>query len=109
MARAPEASRGRANRPRTLDTRTGLGYRGSVVILLGRSLPEGALAEIDAIVPGARVVSEADLAADPSLTGRIEVCYAHLPSGSWASATSLAWFQIDGNSRRSSGAPGMVV
>jgi len=64
-----------------------------MVILLGRELPRGLRAEIDAIVPGARVVSEADLDADPSLAGRVEICYAHLPSRFWGSASSLRWFQ----------------
>jgi hypothetical protein len=52
-----------------------------MVILLGWALSRESRAEIDAIVPGARVVSEADLEADPSLVGRMEIRYAHLPSG----------------------------
>jgi len=64
-----------------------------MVILLGRELSCELRAELEAMVPGARVVSEADLDADPSLVGRIEVCYAHLPSGLWGSAASLRWFQ----------------
>jgi phosphoglycerate dehydrogenase-like enzyme len=64
-----------------------------MVILLTRTLSREMRAELDAIVPGAQVVSEGDLVADPSLVGRIEVCFAHLPSDLWGRATSLRWFQ----------------
>jgi D-2-hydroxyacid dehydrogenase (NADP+) len=64
-----------------------------MVILLGREIPPALRAELDAIVPGAQVISEADLEADPSLAGRVEVCYHHLPSPLWGRAASLRWFQ----------------
>jgi len=48
-----------------------------MVILLGRALSRESRAEIDAIVPGARVVSEAD----PSLVGRMEACNAGQHAG----------------------------
>lgn len=64
-----------------------------MVILLGREIPPALRSELDAIIPGARVISEADLESDPSLVGSIEVCYHHLPSRLWASASSLRWFQ----------------
>jgi phosphoglycerate dehydrogenase-like enzyme len=64
-----------------------------MVILLGRTLPPTMLAELQTIVPGARLVSGEDLAADPALAGQVEVCYAHLPSDLWPRAASLRWFQ----------------
>jgi phosphoglycerate dehydrogenase-like enzyme len=64
-----------------------------MVILLGRDFPPALRAELDTIVPGAQVISRADLDADPSLLGRVEVCYSHLPSRRWSEAVSLRWFQ----------------
>jgi D-2-hydroxyacid dehydrogenase (NADP+) len=64
-----------------------------MVIMLGRTLPPTMRAELETIVPGARVVSEEDLAADAALVGQVEVCYAHLPSELWPRAASLRWFQ----------------
>ncbi len=64
-----------------------------MVILLGRPLPPNMLAELLTLVPGARIVTEADLAAEPALIERVEVCYAHLPSKLWPRAATLRWFQ----------------
>ena len=46
-----------------------------------------------AAAPGARIVHEPDLAADPGLIREIEICYPRLPSVHWRDAAKLRWLQ----------------
>ena len=65
----------------------------SPVILLSDPLSDEQEAAILAVVPGARLVSGEELAAEPSLAGRIEICYHALPARLWPEARSLRWLQ----------------
>ena len=46
-----------------------------------------------AAAPGARIVRQEELAADPRLVESIEVCYPHLPDDLWKRARCLQWLQ----------------
>ncbi len=61
------------------------------VILLTAALNEQQLARVREAAPGARIVREGDLAADPDLVRRIEIAYPRLPSVHWPRAESLRW------------------
>ncbi len=63
------------------------------VILITTTLSGSQEARLAAAAPGARIVKEADLSADPALVGHVEICYPRLPSAMWASATRLKWLQ----------------
>lgn len=63
------------------------------VILVTTSLDNGQEARLKAAAPGARILREADVMADPDLAGSVEICYPRLPSGLWARAKRLQWLQ----------------
>jgi D-2-hydroxyacid dehydrogenase (NADP+) len=63
------------------------------VILVTTPLDSQHEARLRAAAPGARIVREEDLSADPDLVRRVEVCYPRLPSRLWASAERLRWLQ----------------
>ena len=50
-------------------------------------------AAVREIAPHARVISEAELAADPGLIGRIEVGYGKIPERLWSAAVRMRWLQ----------------
>jgi len=70
-----------------------MGNDSGPIILLTAALDEKQKARILAAAPEARLVSEADLAAEPDLVRRIEVAYPRLPSALWARAEGLRWLQ----------------
>jgi phosphoglycerate dehydrogenase-like enzyme len=63
------------------------------VILITAKLGEEQEARIRAAAPGARIVREPDIDAEPDLVRRIEICYPRLPSALWKNAVKLAWLQ----------------
>ena len=63
------------------------------VILITTTLSDEQEALLRSAAPGARIVREADLAADPRLVGEIEVCYPRLPPALWKMARKLRWLQ----------------
>jgi D-2-hydroxyacid dehydrogenase (NADP+) len=63
------------------------------MILITAKLGEGHEARIRAAAPGARIVSEQEIAADPGLVGQVEICYPRLPSELWKTAGRLRWLQ----------------
>jgi D-2-hydroxyacid dehydrogenase (NADP+) len=76
------------------------GYRGRErsehpVILVTAALTAEQSARLRAAVPGARVVAERDVSADPGLARQVEICYTALPQGLWRSADGLRWLQSD--------------
>ena len=70
-----------------------MGNPAAPVILVCKQLEAGQEERILAAAPGARLVGEADLAADPGLLGSIEVCYPSLPEHMWKGARRLRWLQ----------------
>jgi D-2-hydroxyacid dehydrogenase (NADP+) len=62
-------------------------------ILVTTKLDDGQKARLFAAAPGARIVWESDLAADPGLVREIEICFPRLPSALWKDAGKLAWLQ----------------
>jgi phosphoglycerate dehydrogenase-like enzyme len=64
-------------------------------ILLTQKLADAQEARLRGCAPEARIVREAEIAADPGLAGRITVCYPRLPPGMWVTARSLQWLQTD--------------
>ncbi|HUJ75960.1 MAG TPA: D-2-hydroxyacid dehydrogenase [bacterium] len=70
-----------------------MGNDSGPVILLTAALDEEQRARLLDAAPGARILSEQDLAAHPDLVGRIEVAYPRLPSALWARAAGLRWLQ----------------
>ena len=63
------------------------------VILITTNLDEGQEARLRDAAPGARVLRESELAADPALTGAVEICYPRMPSALWKDAACLQWVQ----------------
>jgi len=63
------------------------------VILVTAKLGGAQEARILDAAPGARIVREADLVADPDLVRRVQVCFPRLPSALWDRAEKLAWLQ----------------
>ena len=63
------------------------------LILLTTSLNSAQEARLRSVAPGARIVREAELSADPDLVRRVQICYPRLPSQLWARAESLQWLQ----------------
>ena len=63
------------------------------VILVTAKLEGGQEARVRAAAPGARIVREPELAADPCLVHEIEICYPRLPSALWKDARKLQWLQ----------------
>jgi len=63
------------------------------LILVTTKLNDGQEARIRAAAPGARIVREHELAADPGLVHEIEICYPRLPSVLWKDAGKLRWLQ----------------
>lgn len=61
-------------------------------------LSDGLNAEMRAAVrrtaPGARLVTPSELASDPALVERIDVCYSSLPPELWEKARNLSWVQL---------------
>ena len=70
-----------------------MGNDSGPVILVTTKIDGRQEARLRAAAPGARIVRDADLAADPDLVRRVEVCYPRLPSGLWARAERLRWLQ----------------
>ena len=70
-------------------------HEGTPLILFTRALEEGWADRIRAAAGGTAIVGESDLAADPSLIGRVEVCYPSLRHSLWPQASSLRWLQVD--------------
>ncbi len=70
-------------------------HEGSPLILVTRALEQGWTDRIRAAAPGAAIVGESDLAADPSLIERVEICYPALRPSLWAHARGLRWLQAD--------------
>ncbi len=65
----------------------------SPLILLTQTLTEDQMARLTTAVPAARIVRESQLAEDPDLLARIEICYPRLPRELWSGAASLQWLQ----------------
>ena len=63
------------------------------VILITTNLDEGQEARLRDAAPGARVLRESELAADPALIGAVEICYPRMPSALWKDAACLQWVQ----------------
>jgi D-2-hydroxyacid dehydrogenase (NADP+) len=70
-----------------------MGNNSGPVILVTSTLDEKHEARVRAAAPGARIVREADLAADPGVVTRVEICYPRLPSELWSRAENLRWLQ----------------
>ncbi|MGA2974920.1 MAG: D-2-hydroxyacid dehydrogenase [Spirochaetia bacterium] len=65
------------------------------LILLTRRLDEEQAQRISAIAPGARIIGETELSADPGLVQDITICYPKLPAELWSKAAHLKWLQTD--------------
>ncbi|HYW84823.1 MAG TPA: hypothetical protein VFB30_16285, partial [Spirochaetia bacterium] len=65
----------------------------SPLILLTQTLTDDQMARLTSVVPGARIVRESQVSADPGLLARVEICYPRLPRELWAGAVSLQWLQ----------------
>jgi phosphoglycerate dehydrogenase-like enzyme len=63
------------------------------IILVTTRLDGAQEARISAVAPRARIVREADLAAEPDLARRVQICFPRLPSALWDQAEKLAWLQ----------------
>jgi D-2-hydroxyacid dehydrogenase (NADP+) len=64
-------------------------------ILLTKKLTDAQEARLRGVAPNARIVTEAEIAADPSLLKSISVCFPRLPHGTWGDADGLQWLQTD--------------
>ncbi len=67
----------------------------SPLILITRAARPEWTERIRSIAPGARIVGEQDLAADPALIGQAEVCFPSLKPAQWAEARQLRWLQAE--------------
>ncbi len=63
------------------------------IILVNAPLEAAREKRILALAPGARILRQEELAADPGLVGKIEVCYPSLPAPLWKEAVRLQWLQ----------------
>jgi phosphoglycerate dehydrogenase-like enzyme len=70
-------------------------HEGSPIILVTRKLEQGWADRIAAAAPESTLAGESDLAADPGLIERVEICYPSLRPELWARARSLRWLQAD--------------
>ena len=66
----------------------------SPLILLTQTLTEDQMARLKSVVPGARIVRESQVSADPDLLARVQICYPRLPRELSAGAVSLQWLQV---------------
>jgi D-2-hydroxyacid dehydrogenase (NADP+) len=65
----------------------------SPMILLTATIDSGREKRLRAAAPGARIIRESDLAADPGLIREVEICFPRLPSALWKEAVKLRWLQ----------------
>ncbi len=70
-----------------------MGNDSGPIILVTTALDGRQLGSIREAAPGARIVREEDLAAEPGLAARVQVAYPRLPSTLWAQAKGLLWLQ----------------
>jgi len=70
-----------------------MGTHPDPVILITTKLGDGHEARLLAAAPGARILRESDLTADPALISDVEICYPRLPPALWRAAGKLKWLQ----------------
>ena len=68
--------------------------RQNPVIFISERLTDEQRAGVIRAAPGARLVASPDLSSDPSLVGKIDICYSSLPPAFWEKARSLSWLQV---------------
>ncbi|HVP19786.1 MAG TPA: D-2-hydroxyacid dehydrogenase [Spirochaetia bacterium] len=64
------------------------------LIFISEELTAEQHAAIAGIAPGARLVESSELASDPALVERIDICYSSLPPALWEKARNLSWVQL---------------
>lgn len=70
-----------------------MGNDSGPIILITAAIDEAGLARIREAAPGARIVREDDLSAQPDLVRQVQIAYPRLPSSLWARAQGLRWLQ----------------